>query len=373
MVRSLLVIGTGLIGTSVALAARRAGVAVFLADRDATAARVAEALGAGLAEPPRQPVDLALVAVPPAQVGSVLRDAQARHTAHSYTDVAGVKGKPERDVLRLAPDPASYVGGHPMAGRERSGPLAATADLFAGRIWVVTPNERTAAAALERVTTLAEICGAVPVRLDSRAHDTVVALTSHVPHLMASLTAARLREGPAATEALVGQGVRDVTRIAAGDPALWTDIVRSNAPAVAAVLRDIRDDLTRLLAAADILAGGDPDGHAEAQHAVTDLLERGVAGAARTRPPAGPSGGRTRVRVILDRHPGSLGRLLHAVAPHGGSAGRASAALDRAGVLMVDLEVPAAVADTAVAELARAGWEVSRPELAAAGDGEPGG
>ncbi|WP_051808332.1 prephenate dehydrogenase [Actinoplanes subtropicus] len=284
MVRTLLVIGTGLIGTSVALAARRAGVAVFLADRDAATARAAEALGAGRAEPPGRPVDLALVAVPPGQVGTVLGDAQARRTARSYTDVAGVKGEPERDVLRLAPDPASYVGGHPIAGRERSGPLAARADLFDGRTWVLTPHERSGVAAIERATALAEICGATPVRMDSPTHDAVIALTSHVPHLMASLTAARLRPGPSATETLAGQGVRDVTRIAAGDPALWTDIVRSNAAAIAAVLREVRDDLASLVAAADILAQPDPAGHAEAQRVITDLLQRGVAGAARTRP-----------------------------------------------------------------------------------------
>jgi len=285
MVRSLLVIGTGLVGTSVGLAARRAGVTVFLADRDDATARVAASLGAGLAETPRHPVDLALVAVPPAQVGPVLRDAQERRSARSYTDVAGVKGEPERDVLRLAPDPAAYVGGHPMAGRERSGPLAATADLFIGKTWVLTPSERTGAVALESATALAEICGAVPVLLDSRAHDALVALTSHVPHLMASLTAARLREGPAGTETLVGQGVRDVTRIAAGDPALWTDIVRANAPAVVAVLRDVCGDLTRLLAAVEVLAGSTPDSDSEALHTVTDLLERGAIGAVRTRPP----------------------------------------------------------------------------------------
>ncbi|MFD0817251.1 prephenate dehydrogenase/arogenate dehydrogenase family protein, partial [Micromonospora zhanjiangensis] len=205
-------IGTGLVGTSVALAARRAGVTVFLADRDATAVRVAESLGAGLTGTPGRPVDLALIAVPPAQVGTVLRDAQRRRSAHSYTDVAGVKGGPERDVLRLAPDPAAYVGGHPMAGRERSGPLAATADLFSGRTWVLTPSERTGAEALRNAGTLAELCGAVPVRLDSREHDALVAVTSHVPHLMASLTAARLRDAPTGTETLVGQGVRDVTR-----------------------------------------------------------------------------------------------------------------------------------------------------------------
>jgi prephenate dehydrogenase len=190
---------------------------------------VAEALGAGVAGTPPGPVDLALIAVPPAQVGPVLRDVQRHRSAHSYTDVAGVKGEPERDVLRLASDPAAYVGGHPMAGRERSGPMAATADLFTGKTWVLTPSARTGAAALASATALAEICGAVPVQLAGGAHDALVALTSHVPHLMAALTAARLREGPAGTETLTGQGVRDVTRVAAGDPTLWTDVVRSNA------------------------------------------------------------------------------------------------------------------------------------------------
>ncbi|GLY02194.1 prephenate dehydrogenase [Actinoplanes sp. NBRC 101535] len=364
MIRSLLVIGTGLIGTSVALAARRRGVEVFLADRDVAAARIAEALGAGRAEPPGGPVDLALVAVPPAQVATVLRDTQTRRSALSYTDVAGVKGALESDVLRLAPDPVAYAGGHPMAGRERSGPLAASADLFHGRTWVLTPHDRTGDAALDRVTALAGICGATPVRLDGRTHDIVVALTSHVPHLMASLTAARLREGPAATEALAGQGVRDVTRIAAGDPTLWTDIVRANAPAIAAVLRDVRDDLTRLLAATEALADRDAPGHTAPGHAetghtapghtapdragtdqdaardaVTELLRRGVTGAARTRPPTGPAGGRTRIRVVLDRRPGRLGELLDAVAARGGDVTRADADLTPDGLLTVDLEI----------------------------------
>ncbi|GIE91995.1 prephenate dehydrogenase [Actinoplanes regularis] len=356
MVRSLLVIGTGLVGTSVALAARRAGVTVFLDDIDAHAARLAEALGAGLAEPPRHPVDLALVAVPPAQVGPVLRDAQQQRAARSYTDVAGVKGEPERDVLRLAPDPAAYVGGHPMAGRERSGPMAATADLFLGKTWVLCPSERTGAEALASATALAEICGAVPLRLDSRAHDGLVALTSHVPHLMASLTAARLHEGPAGTEPMAGQGVRDVTRIAAGEPGLWTDIVRSNAPAIAAVLRAVCGDLTRLLAAVEVLAGPGAGARGEALRTVTDLLERGAAGTLRTRPAAA----RTPLRVVLDSTPGDLGRLLWTAAPYGVTADPAGTEFDDDGRLVVRLEVPDAAATAVVAELAAAGWSADR-------------
>lgn len=133
MVRTMAVVGTGLIGTSVALAARLRGVTVFLSDRDPLAARTAAALGAGLAEEPVGPVDLAVLAVPPSMVGGVLARAQRRFLARSYTDVASVKSLPVRMVLSQAPDPARFVGGHPMAGRERSGPLAARADLFHGR------------------------------------------------------------------------------------------------------------------------------------------------------------------------------------------------------------------------------------------------
>src|SRR4051794_31287854 len=103
MIRSIAVVGTGLIGTSVALAARRRGVTAFLADRDDAVARAAEALGAGRAEPPPGRVDLAVLAVPPGHVGAVLAAAQAGGLAASYTDVASVKGEPERAALRGAP------------------------------------------------------------------------------------------------------------------------------------------------------------------------------------------------------------------------------------------------------------------------------
>jgi prephenate dehydrogenase len=127
----------------------------------------------------------------------------------------------------------------------------------------------------------------------------------------------------------VGQGVRDVTRIAAGEPALWTDIVRSNAPAVAAVLREVQGDLARLLSAVEVLATGPSR---DALHVVTDLLERGAAGAVRP----GRSGPLTRVQVVLKREPGVLARLLADTAPHG-----VTATLGTGDELIVDLEVPA--------------------------------
>jgi prephenate dehydrogenase len=308
----------------VALAARRVGVTVHLHDLDAASARTAQALGAGVAGLPRRRVDLAVAAVPPRLVGEVLAGAQARGLARSYTDVASVKGEPERAVLRLAPDPSGYAGGHPMAGSERSGPLAARGDLFAGRPWAITPSAVSGRGAVERATALAVLCGAVPVVMSSAAHDEAVALTSHAPHLLASLMAARLAERPAEASRLAGPGLRDVTRIAAGDPALWTDIVRANAPAVAGVLRDLHADLSRLLPALDALADRagpveptGPVGHGGPEQVLAGLLERGVAGVGRLPGLSGPARGArdagVRLGVALPGRPGELPELLAAL------------------------------------------------------------
>ncbi|HEX4789557.1 MAG TPA: prephenate dehydrogenase/arogenate dehydrogenase family protein, partial [Actinospica sp.] len=140
--KTAIVQGTGLIGTSVALALSRHGVLVLLEDRDRDAARTATSLGAGtLLDPggPEQPADLAILAVPPAHVAPTLALAQERKLAHCYTDVCSVKSGPVAEAAALGLDTAEYIGGHPLAGREKSGPLAARADLFEGRPWVLTP------------------------------------------------------------------------------------------------------------------------------------------------------------------------------------------------------------------------------------------
>ncbi|WP_309248631.1 prephenate dehydrogenase [Streptomyces sp. MNP-20] len=280
-IRTLAVVGTGLIGTSVALAASGRGVCVYLADRDESAVRTAAVLGAGRPGPPPHPVDLAVLAVPPSQIAPVLAREQARGLALSYTDVASVKVRPQREILAGAPDPAAYVGGHPMAGRERSGPLAARAELFQGRPWVLTPTRLTTKPAFDRALGLVALCGAVPRVMRARAHDDAVALTSHAPHLLASLMAARLSEGPAAAR-LAGQGLRDVTRIARGDSRLWGDIVESNAAAVAGVLTRLQEELAAVLAALSDLAepngGLAPEARGKSRHTLVDLLERGIAG-----------------------------------------------------------------------------------------------
>ena len=324
MIHSAAVVGAGLIGTSVALALRRRGVLVHLIDNDANAVRTAVALGAGVAEPPEQTVDIAVLAVPPSAIARVLAEQQRRGLARSYTDVASVKCEPEQAVLASAPDPVTYVGGHPMAGGERSGPLAACANLFEGRTWVLTASERTSRDALNRALALVSLCGAVPVVMDSGAHDRAVALVSHAPHVLAALMAARLEHAPDEACHLAGQGVRDMTRIAGGDPALWSDILESNAGAVAEVLAAVAGDLTGMVSALRGLVSADAATRGEEMTRVIDLLARGGAGRARLPGKAGTSGGAVVPVVISDRS-GELARLF--------------AAVDEAGVNIEDVSI----------------------------------
>ncbi len=305
------IIGTGLIGTSIALALRSRGAEVWLADSDPAAARLAADLGAGALLPDElaEPADIAVIAVPPAAVAASLAQAQARRLARCYTDVASVKQLPAAQAAERGCDLASYVPGHPRAGREKHGPAAARADLFLGRTWALCPLPQTSPDAAETVTALVRACGAVPVRTDAASHDRWVALISHAPHLVSAAMAARLETAPPQALDLAGQGLRDVTRIAAGDTGLWTQILSANAAPVAEVLAAVAADLAE---AARMLADG------EGSKSVAGLLDRGQAGAARI---PGKHGGAPReftvVQVVIPDQPGELARLFQATGAAG--------------------------------------------------------
>ena len=142
---TVLVVGTGLVGTSVALAVRRKGAVVHLVDRDPAVAHTAAQLGAGTAGWPATDPDLVVVGAPPEAVGDVVADVQRRFPTSVVTDVASVKVLPQRAVTAAGGDLGAYVGSHPLAGRERSGPQAARGDLFEGRPWVLTPSPESTA------------------------------------------------------------------------------------------------------------------------------------------------------------------------------------------------------------------------------------
>ena len=292
------IVGTGLIGTSLGLALRRTGLEVVLTDDHTDTLRTATGMGAGRPSTAEDRPQVVVVAVPPHALGAVIREALAR-TEAVVTDVGSVKTGP-LDELAGAEGLERYVGGHPMAGSERSGPLAASAALFDGRPWAVTAHDRADPVAVALVEELARAAGAVPVRLSPIEHDRAVARTSHVPHLLASLAAGRLAGAPAEHLALSGQGVRDVTRVAAGDPTLYGQIVTANAEQVLALLAEVRGRLDEVIAAV-----GERD-----RPALEALLAEGVTG---TRAIPGKHGGPARptrsVFVSLPDHPGELARL----------------------------------------------------------------
>lgn len=300
-----LIVGTGLLGTSLGLALRRAGVDVRLRERDPDALAAAVRLGAGRAEASESDAAaLAVVAVPPEATAGMVVQLLAEGAAEYVTDVASVKTGPVRQVRAMAPEPGRYVGGHPMAGREVSGPHAALVDLFEGRPWVLCPDEATDPHAVTRALAAVRAAGAVPVTMPPAEHDAAVALVSHAPHVVAALMAGRFIDAPTQDLRLAGQGVTDVTRVAAGDPALWTEILTANSAAVANVLRGLRRDLDRVLDALDTSSG--PDGRA----ALRAVLAGGVDGRSRLPGKHGtPHVEYTTVTVVVDDKPGQLAAL----------------------------------------------------------------
>ncbi|WP_405672563.1 prephenate dehydrogenase [Streptomyces sp. NBC_01530] len=358
--RTALVIGTGLIGTSAAIALSQRGVVVHLADHDPEQARTAAALGAGTDDAPDGPVDLAIIAAPPAHVAGVLADAMRRGVARGYLDVASVKGGPRRELETRGLDLSAYIGTHPMSGREKSGPLAATGDLFEGRPWVLTPTRDTDTEVLNLALELVSHCRAVPVVMDADAHDRAVALVSHMPHLMSSLVAARLQNAEEAAVRLCGQGIRDVTRIAASDPGMWIDILSANPGPVADLLSDVAADLEEAVQALRSLQSSDEAKRRAGTSGVEDVLRRGNAG--RVRVP-GKHGSAPRayeiVAVLIDDQPGQLARIF-------ADAGRAGVNIEdvriehatgqQAGLVQLMVEPQAAPVLTAA--LRERGWAI---------------
>jgi prephenate dehydrogenase len=295
------IVGVGLLGTSVALACASAGLDVLLSDSVASHVRTATGLGAGRRRKPGDTPQLVVVAVPPAHLGEVITRALADSPEAVVTDVGSVKASPLAYVREHSPgDVRRYVGGHPMAGSERSGPLAATSTLFEGRPWAVTPHAESDPQATDLVGELATLCGAVPLTLSPEDHDQAVARTSHVPHLMAALVAGRLAVAPEGHLGLSGQGVRDVTRVAAGDPGLYGLIVAGNARAVTDLLTEVRTQLDEMIAA---VGTGDAA-------ALDVLLKEGQAG---TRAIPGkhgrPQTAQATIYVTVPDEPGNLARL----------------------------------------------------------------
>jgi prephenate dehydrogenase len=299
------IIGTGLIGTSIGLALRRVGWLVTLDDRDVETLSRAVERGAGLLRVPEdEPPDIVVVSTPPDQTAGVLVEASQMWPTATLTDVASVKAHPLREAAMLGVDEHRLVGGHPMAGREVSGPEGARSDLFDDRVWVVCPTPGTDADRVGEVERMARACGSITTQMAPDRHDAAVALTSHAPQVLSSVLAARLIAADEDAVSVAGQGFRDMTRIADSDPALWQAILTLNASPIAGVLRDVVEDLSHIVVALESATQDDD------RVVIVDALRRGAEG--RSRIP-GKHGAEHReyevVSVMVRDEPGELARL----------------------------------------------------------------
>jgi prephenate dehydrogenase len=251
------VVGTGLIGASVGLAARRNGaVAVRGFDADAEALALAAERGAvepagSLAEAVHD-AEIAVVAAPVTMLPRLVDEVLAAAPDATVTDVGSTKG-----AVCSAIHDARFIGGHPVAGAETQGPAHARPELFEGATWFLTPGAATDSERYRALHGFVASLGAVPVAVDPDAHDRLLALTSHLPHALANLLLNQV--GSARVEgheplAAAGGSLRDMTRVAGANPRIWIDIFLENAAAVRAALAEHRARVERLEAA---LEGGD--------------------------------------------------------------------------------------------------------------------
>jgi prephenate dehydrogenase len=302
-VGSLAIVGTGLLGASVALAARRAGVA-RVTGWDADAETLQEAVGAkaldasagSLAEAVTG-VELVVVAVPVGVLVATTRDVLASASPETtVTDVGSTKRALAHEI-----EDARLVPGHPLAGGATGGPARAAADLFDGATWFITPVASTEASRIELVERFVASLGARTIKLDAESHDRLLALTSHLPHALANLLMQSVARAGDEALGYAGASLREMTRVAGANPAVWADIFVENGDLIADALA----------------AHGEALGEVERALRERDraFFERWIAEAAQTRSRMLEYAYRTearmlnRIRVRIPDQPGVLARI----------------------------------------------------------------
>ena len=296
---SIKIIGSGLIGTSIGLALANKGINVEMADIDPKAAKLANDLVASVAA--ANP-EIILYAGPSSGLKSALESEFKVNSASKFIDIGSVKTKSLLEVSKSLVPTRQLLATHPMAGREVGGAQSARADLFQSRNWIYMPTDLEGApvepdliaAGLWLIQTL----GASPVAMSAEKHDRAVALVSHLPQVTASLLAAQLIDADSELLDLAGAGLRDTTRIAASNAALWDEILSANSAEILPLLINLQSDLGAFI---------DRLGSSES---VNDLIEAGNQGRAKI---PGKHGGAAReyalLPVVIEDKPGQLAAL----------------------------------------------------------------
>lgn len=252
------IIGFGNLGSSVARALRKAAAVRDITACDADGDVVSKARELDLADDYEtdaaravRDADLVILAAPISAYGPILKKIKAKLMPGAIvTDVGSVKAA----VVELAegkiPEGVSFVAGHPIAGSEKSGPEHGHPDLFDGRYWILTPTEETDPVAVTRLTVLWERCGAIVEQMDAAYHDRVLAMTSHLPHLIAySIVGTAFDLESSEQQDVIrfsAGGFRDFTRLAGSDPIMWRDVFLNNREAILEILQRFGEDLSYL-------------------------------------------------------------------------------------------------------------------------------
>ena len=294
------IVGSGLIGTSIGLALIAQGVAVDMRDIDPRAQRLARDLvkSRDLVDP-----ELTILAIPSHSLMEVLNSQFLLNPGSKIIDIGSVKTKPLLEVSRSQMPAANFLATHPMAGREVGGAESARADLFQSRAWVYIPNglsgDPVDPELLSYGIWMIKALGGVPVAMQAQEHDRAVALISHLPQAVASLLASQLVAGERSALELSGAGLRDTTRIAASDPALWDEILTTNAAEILPLLINLQNDLGALIAS--LKSGA----------SISTFIEKGNQGRALI---PGKHGGAAReytyLPVVIEDKPGQLAALV---------------------------------------------------------------
>ncbi len=289
------VVGSGLIGSSIALALTAKGVAVTMADIDPQAAALAQDLVGR--RPAITTPDLIVIASPVSTVSQVIKGEIEQGFNLGFIDISSVKVNPVVEISTLDLDRSRFLPSHPMAGREVGGAESARGDLFQGRPWIIDPAG-VAPEILAAGRELIEICGGHLIEMGVAEHDQAVALISHLPQILSTALASRLEGAPSEWLDLAGSGLRDTTRIAASNPALWREIISANSEALRPLITQVISDLNDLLA------------NIESAPQVEEFIKSGNRGRAMI---PGKHGGVARnytfLPVVIEDKPGQLAAL----------------------------------------------------------------
>lgn len=263
MVQKITIIGVGMIGGSLGLALKGGGSAAReITGVDTDRAGLEAALGRGaidrIADRPAVGVadaDVVFLCSPVLQIPELVAEILPHMKREAViTDVGSTKGFLRQKIATLIPSHIHYIGGHPMAGREKSGIAAADGALFRDKLYILTPNTAASPAAVETVRQLVLSTGAKPVMMDVDQHDHAAAIISHVPHVAAAALVNLLDRYPGKEQSLAnlaGGGFCDTTRIASSNADMWADICLTNAPAITDGLQELSAVITEVMAAID--------------------------------------------------------------------------------------------------------------------------